>query len=116
MLVVILSYDAILSFSYEGRLGIGVGSIVLTINAFLIGAYTFGCHSFRHLVGGRTDCMSCGKMTLKYQAWKRATWFNERHMEFAWASLVWVDAHRRLRAPARDGRDHRPQHLGLRPD
>ena len=22
--------------------------------------------------------------------WKRATWFNERHMQFAWMSLVWV--------------------------
>jgi hypothetical protein len=23
-------------------------------------------------------------------AWKKATWFNERHMQFAWASLIWV--------------------------
>ena len=56
----------------------------------LLAAYCFGCHSFRHMIGGRTDCMSCGKMTLKYGAWKRAGWFNERHMEFAWLSLVWV--------------------------
>jgi hypothetical protein len=78
------------SFFHEGRLGIGVGSIILTLNAVLLAAYCFGCHSFRHMIGGRTDCMSCGKMTLKYGAWKKASWFNERHQEFAWLSLVWV--------------------------
>ena len=88
--VVFLSKDAIESFFYHGRFGIGVGSIILTLNAVLLGGYTFGCHSFRHVIGGRTDCMSCGKTTLKYAAWKRASWFNERHMEFAWLSLVWV--------------------------
>jgi hypothetical protein len=88
--VFILSYDAIVSFFWEGRPGIGLGSIVLTLNAILIGAYTFGCHSFRHMIGGRTDCMSCGHNTLQYGAWKRATWFNERHQEFAWVSLIWV--------------------------
>jgi hypothetical protein len=90
MLVFILSYDALVALFHEGRFGIGVGTIILAINAFLIGAYTFGCHSFRHLIGGRSDCMSCGKATLKYQTWKKASWFNERHQEFAWASLVWV--------------------------
>ena len=32
--------------------GIGVGTIVLAINVVLLGGYTFGCHSLRHLVGG----------------------------------------------------------------
>jgi hypothetical protein len=90
MLVFILSYDALVALFHEGRFGIGVGTIILAVNAFLIGAYTFGCHSLLHLIGGRTDCMSCGKATLRYGAWKKASWFNERHQEFAWASLVWV--------------------------
>jgi hypothetical protein len=88
--IFLLGYDAIMSFSRHGELGIGVGSIILTINVVLIAAYTFGCHSLRHLIGGRKDCMSCGKNTMQYQAWKKATWFNARHMQFAWASLVWV--------------------------
>jgi hypothetical protein len=88
--VFILSYDAIIAFSRNGQLGVGVGSIVLTLNAILIGAYTFGCHSFRHLIGGRDDCMSCGKSTLKYGLWKRASWLNGHHMLFAWLSLIWV--------------------------
>jgi uncharacterized membrane-anchored protein YitT (DUF2179 family) len=88
--IVILGYDAVLSFFKAGKFGVGVGSIVLTLNVVLIAAYTFGCHSFRHLIGGYSDCMSCGNQTLKFSAWKRASWFNARHMEFAWASLIWV--------------------------
>jgi len=86
----VLSYDAVISFFRNGQFGIGVGSIVLTLNAALIGAYTFGCHSFRHLIGGGDDCMSCGQNTVKYGAWKGASWFNGRHMLFAWLSLFSV--------------------------
>ncbi len=60
------------------------------MNATLIAAYTFGCHSFRHLIGGKSDCMSCGQATPTLGAWKKASWFNGRHMQFAWFSLVWV--------------------------
>ena len=78
-------------FFRGGRFGIGVGSLILTLNVVLIASYTFGCHSFRHLIGGRKDCMSdCGKPTLALGTWRKATWFNERHMQFAWLSLVWV--------------------------
>ena len=85
-----LSYDAIAAFSKDGELGIGVGTIILTINAVLLACYTFGCHSFRHLVAGHDDCMSCGQETAKYGAFKKISWLNERHMNFAWASLIWV--------------------------
>jgi hypothetical protein len=99
LFVVILSYDAVLSYFKDGKFGVGVGSIILTINPILIAGYTFGCHSLRHLVGGGKDCMSCGKNTVQYKTWKGASWFNGRHMQFAWASLVWVgltDAYVRL--------------------
>ena len=36
--------------------GIGVGTLVLIVNVILLGGYTFGCHSLRHLIGGRHDC------------------------------------------------------------
>jgi hypothetical protein len=70
---------------------VGVGTLVLLVNPALLSLYTFGCHSFRHLVGGRKDCMSsCGKSSIALGSWKQASWFNERHMQFAWASLIWV--------------------------
>jgi len=88
--IVILYYDAFLAFFRGGEFGVGVGSLVLLINATLLGSYTFGCHSLRHLIGGGNDCMSCGQATLQYRTWKRASWLNSRHMYFAWVSLVWV--------------------------
>jgi hypothetical protein len=89
--IILLGKDAVQAFFRHGKPGIGVGSIILTVNVFLIAAYTFGCHSFRHLIGGRKDCMSdCGKPTMALGSWKQATWFNQRHMQFAWASLLWV--------------------------
>ena len=91
LFIVLLGKDAFESFFYDGQPGLGVGSIILTINVILIACYTFGCHSFRHLIGGRKDCMSnCGKSTVALGSWKQASWFNARHMQFAWASLVWV--------------------------
>lgn len=89
--IVLLGKDAIEAFFRHGKFGVGVGSIIMTINVVLIASYTFGCHSFRHLIGGRKDCMSnCGQATLASKGWKQASWFNGRHMQFAWASLVWV--------------------------
>ena len=34
--------------------GVGLGTIVLAANAFLLSMYSFSCHSFRHLVGRET--------------------------------------------------------------
>lgn len=88
--IVILYYDALVAFQRGGEWGIGVGSVVLLLNATFLAGYTFGCHSFRHLIGGHDDCMSCGEATLKHGVWKRASWLNQRHMFFAWLSLFWV--------------------------
>jgi hypothetical protein len=88
--IFVLSYDAALAYSRNGELGVGLGSIILTINPILLGGYTFGCHAFRHLIGGRNDCMSCGQQTLQYRTWKGVSFLNARHMGLAWVSLFWV--------------------------
>lgn len=90
LFIPLLYWDAFQAFFRDGEFGVGVGSIVLLVNASLLAGYTFGCHSLRHLVGGREDCMSCGKNTLQLGAWKKVSWFNARHMAFAWFSLFWV--------------------------
>jgi hypothetical protein len=90
-LIFILSYDAVLSFFRDGVLGVGVGSIVLLINPILLGSYTFGCHSFRHLMGGRRDCFSCdARAKVAHGNWKWITKLNENHQLLAWCSLIWV--------------------------
>jgi len=87
----ILFFDALMAMRYQGEWGVGVGSLVLLVNASLLGSYSLGCHSFRHLFGGRLDCFTCDSgAKVGHGAWKIATWFNERHMLIAWTSLGWV--------------------------
>jgi hypothetical protein len=94
LFILMLAYDAIQAFWFKdpetgkGGFGIGVGSLVLTLNVILLSGYTLGCHSLRHLVGGIKDCMSesptCQKM------YKGCSALNKRHMMWAWISLVGV--------------------------
>jgi hypothetical protein len=86
-----LWWEAFAAFFRDGRFGIGVGTVVMIVNAALLSGYTFGCHSWRHLIGGRLDCFTCdGAVSPRYGLWSKSTWLNGRHMEFAWLSLVWV--------------------------
>jgi hypothetical protein len=90
-LLVCLWWEGLAAFSRDGELGVGVGTIVMVINAALLTGYTFGCHSWRHLIGGRLDCFTCdGAPSTSFRLWKGSSWFNGRHMLFAWLSLVWV--------------------------
>ena len=68
--------------------GIGVGTLVLAMNVVLLGGYTFGCHSLRHLVGGFIDRLSGSP--IRRRAYMCVTCFNRRHMMWAWMSLFWV--------------------------
>jgi hypothetical protein len=70
------------------RFGIGVGTLVLALNVGLLASYTLGCHSLRHLVGGRTDEVS--KHGLSWKCYTCVSALNRRHMNFAWASLFGV--------------------------
>ena len=88
LFLVFLWYDAGLAFFRDGKFGLGGGSIVLTLNAFLLSCYTLGCHSFRHLVGGRLNWFS--KSAFAHFLWSKSTVLNERHQLFAWCSLFWV--------------------------
>jgi hypothetical protein len=90
-LLVCLWWEGAASLFKGGKFGIGVGSVVMIINASLLTGYTFGCHSWRHLIGGNKDCFACdGKVTARYGMWKGSTWLNIKHQLFAWTSLVWV--------------------------
>lgn len=71
--------------------GIGLGSIILVINAYLLMMYTFSCHSVRHLVGGGLNCFSCSAYTrTRKRIWDYVTGWNMSHRAFAWSSLIWI--------------------------
>lgn len=86
-----LWYDAIIAFDFQGKFGIGIGSLILLVDVIFLSMYTFGCHAFRHLAGGRLDCFSCSKSTaLQHSAWRGISVLNEHHMFWAWMSLFSV--------------------------
>jgi hypothetical protein len=86
-----LWYDTAKAFDFGGHLGVGVGSVILTVNAVLLSGYLLGCHSFRHLIGGSQDCVNCTAFgRARHGAWKKSSWFNAFHGNWAWASLVFV--------------------------
>ena len=68
--------------------GIGLGTLVLAANTALLSGYTLGCHSFRHLIGGRLDRFSGRPVQLKM--YDTACTFNCNHSKWAWASLFSV--------------------------
>src|SRR5580692_3333916 len=92
--IVLLSIDVVKGFCFNNpktghtTFGVGVGSLVLLLNVVLIGGYTLGCHSFRHLVAGFMDTFS--KSPLRKKAYDCASCLNRHHPKWAWCSLVWV--------------------------
>src|SRR4051812_30148363 len=92
--LVILAHDAYRAMWFFNRgtgheeFGIGVGTIVLTLNVVLLGGYTLGCHSLRHLVGGYIDQLS--RAPVRKKTYDCVSCLNRGHMRWAWASLFWV--------------------------
>jgi len=83
----ILAYDAWKAFWFP-EFGIGVGTLALTANVVLLGCYAFGCHTLRHLIGGRFD--EIASRPNQYAAYRCMTCLNRRHMLWAWCSLFTV--------------------------
>ena len=79
------------SLFYEGEFGFGLGSAILFLDAILLTAYVFSCHSLRHLLGGKLDRFTGGAFSkLRHAIWKEQSGLNENHMIYAWSSLFTV--------------------------
>jgi len=86
-----LWWDALRAFDYNGHFYLGVASVLMLVNVVLLSLYTFGCHAFRHLAGGRLNCYSCSRSAkFMLNTWKGVTTLNIRHSRFAWLSLFSV--------------------------
>ena len=92
--ILFLSYDAFKALWFvnsdtgEKSFGIGVGTLVLTVNVVLLGGYTLGCHSLRHLIGGFLNQLSGSPVRRK--SYQCVSCLNRKHMMWAWMSLFWV--------------------------
>ncbi len=82
----VLAFDVWKALWFDGHFGIGVGTVILATNVCLLGSYTLGCHSMRHLVGGRFDRMSRARKS----AYDCSSCLNRSHQRFAWLSLFSV--------------------------
>lgn len=85
---IILFVDGIRAFSFPDGFGMGLGTLILLVNAGLLGAYTLSCHSCRHLCGGHVDVFS--KSPVRSRLWLFVSRLNVRHGEIAWVSLFGV--------------------------
>jgi hypothetical protein len=86
--ILLLAHDVWQACFFDGKFGVGVGTLVLLVNVILLSCYTFGCHSLRHLIGGFKDRLA-GTPARK-TAYDCVSCLNRRHMLFAWCSLFSV--------------------------
>lgn len=83
--------DVVRAFTFDGRFGMGGGSLALLASTGLLTMYTLSCHSLRHLVGGKLDCFSCAVAGgPRQKAWGAVSVLNEHHTGWAWWSLLAV--------------------------
>jgi hypothetical protein len=89
LLLLIDTYDAAQAFMPEhGGFGVGLGSLLLLLNACGLWLYTLSCHSCRHIVGGRLKNFS--RHPIRYRLWTFVSRLNTRHPQLAWTSLIIV--------------------------
>lgn len=81
------TWDVVQAFRPEGHaFGFGLGTIIMLINVILLWGYTLGCHSCRHIIGGRLRNFS--RHPMRYKAWGFVSKLNAKHMQFAWTTLA----------------------------
>jgi hypothetical protein len=88
VILAFLWWDALLAFRFPTGFGVGLGTIVLIVNAALLTVYSLSCHSCRYLCGGYLD--SFKGAPLSYRLWRLTNILNPRHPQFAWVSLFGV--------------------------
>jgi hypothetical protein len=92
--LLVLTYDVFQALwftdplSGEKTFGIGVGTLVLAANVTLLGCYTLGCHSMRHVAGGYLDQLS--RAPARKRMYDCSSCLNRAHTRWAWASLFSV--------------------------
>jgi hypothetical protein len=88
ILVIHHLWDNLHAFNFNGQFGLGLGTIILWADMILLGLYVFGCHSFRHLVGGRKDSMAAAELQKK--CYECASHLNKDHGKWAWISMYFT--------------------------
>lgn len=78
---------------HGGEFYFGVGTALILFDTIALTFYVGGCHSLRHLIGGRKravfGCNGCDKncSKVRFAAWKTVSKFNIFHNVWFWLSL-----------------------------
>jgi hypothetical protein len=88
IVLIVLWWDTIKAFDFNGHFGVGLGSVIMLVNVLLLTGYSLSCHSARYLIGGYLD--SFHRASLRFRLWSLANKLNVRHNRWAWASLIVV--------------------------
>lgn len=91
VITVFLAWDAGRSIITPHGFYFGIGSVIMIVNVVLLTGYTLGCHSLRHLTGGRLDCYSCDAVSMsQHSIWQGLSKLNKKHGFWAMSSLFSV--------------------------
>ena len=66
----------------DTRLGIGIGTLLIAIDALFLTLYVLFCHSFRHLIGGGSNTSNSASNV--------TDWLNKNHAYFFWISITTI--------------------------
>ena len=88
LILAFLWWDTVLAFQFLDGFGMGLGTVVILVNAILLTLFSLSCNSCRHVCGGYVD--SFHSAPTRYKVWSLISRLNGRHMEYAWVSLIWV--------------------------
>ncbi len=94
LVLLLLYWDAFEAFWFADpatgvrQFGIGLGTLVLTVNVVLLSCYLFGCHSMRHFIGGCKDQLSSAPLGTK--CYDCVSNLNGRHILWEWCSAFSV--------------------------
>lgn len=93
LFLIVLTYDVWKAFWFDNgqggtQFGVGLGTLIMLVNVFLLSGYTLGCHSMRHVVGGMLDRISGAP--IRKSIYTASSACNRSHMNWAWASLFSV--------------------------
>lgn len=88
LVAAMLTADAVDAFRQPGGIGIGVGTVLISLNGIAFWAYLLSCHACRHFAGG--GLRSQFAHPIRHHLWRLTSRLNARHGLFALISLPLV--------------------------
>lgn len=87
-LLILHFYDAVINvIQNSGHLYLS--NILEWLDVIFLSMYVFGCHSFRHILGGNLICFGCKRKT-RYKDHSWQYWLNQHHGLFFWISIITI--------------------------